>query len=267
MKTLYEYINESISSYLFDLKDENMVAEIQQAIDNNDVIATIDADKKVIKSDRIYICDRNGNTVVWLSDTKRISSPNIYLIPNKEWKFVTSKIIIAPNKPIDGSLINLEGSPKIKRVSLMTNANSTAMDCLKDCTIETFSVELGRVKPGFETLLNKLKINRMEYEANAAHSGIFFDPKATLNCKELAINGCKYMVSSWSNSKKGDRVTKDNCPCIPELTLLLSNNPQLNVIINWQSNGTYAQAKIEDGKLVFNQLYTDKINMAFKKCD
>ena len=269
MKHLSEYFMESMFSYVFDLGKENIAAEIQHAIDNSDVTASIDADKKVIKSKYIFICSKDGQTAIWLNDTKNIAhDPHIYVIPNKEWKFVTQEVIIAPERPIDSSLINLDGSSKLKRVSLMHDVNANALDCLKGCSIDTFRIEVGLVKPGFENAIRSLDIKRLEYIYSIAYPRSSFDPNVSLNCNELAIRGCKYMdsSSSRSGSKKGDQVTKDTCPCTPGLTLLLSNNPQLKVIINWQFDGVYAQARLEDGKIVFDQLRTDNVNTAFKKC-
>lgn len=263
MKQLSEYFMESIFSYVFDLKKENVAPEISNAIANSNVNASVDGDKKVIKSKSILICTKDNNPAIYLCDTKGINNPHIYVIPNKEWKIVTQDIIIAP-ETIDASLINLEGS-KLKQVSLQRNSLD-AIDCLKGYPIETFRVHMGSVKQGFEKAISSLNIKRLEYMYSIAYPGTFFDPKATLNCDELAIRGCKYMTGSYNGSKKGDQVTRDTCPCIPGLTLLLSNNPQLKVIINWQFDGVYAQARLEDGKIVFDQLRTDNINTAFKKC-
>ena len=267
MKQLSEYFMESMFSYLFDLGKENVATEIQQAIDNSNVTASVDGDKKVIKSKSIFICSKNGQTAIWLNDTKNIArDPHVYVIPNKEWEFVVKEIIIAPDQQIDSSLINLNGSPKLKRVSLMHDVNSNALDCLKGCSIDTFSIEVGPVKAGFEKAISSLNINRLQYTFSIAYPGSSFNPNASLNCNELAIRGCKYIANGRGNSKKSDQVTKDNCPCIPELNILLSNNPQLKVIINWQFDGVYAQARLEDGKLVLDQLGTDNPNTAFKKC-
>lgn len=267
MKQLSEYVMESMFSYIFDLKKENIAAEISNAIDNNNVIASIDADKKVIKSNSIYICSKNGQTAIWLSDTKNIArDPHVYVIPNKEWKFVVREIIIAPEQPIDPSLINLDGSPKLKRVDLMHDVNPNALDCLKGCDIDLFGIELGQVNSGFEKAIRSLNINRLQYTCSIAYPGLFFDSNASLNCDKLAIRGCKYITNGMMRSKKSDQVTTDNCPCKPELVSLLKNNPSIKLIINWQFDGVYAQVMLEDGKLVFNQLGTDNINTAFKKC-
>lgn len=265
MKPLFEYLTESRSSLVFDLRNENVADEIDDAAQKNGTIVSVDADKKLIKSKRIYICNQEGNTAVWLNDMKSIGGPQIYLIPNKEWKFMTSDVIIAHGKPIDGSLINLEGSPKLKRVNLMRDPGSDTMEYLKGCFIETFVVELSMVKPGFESLLNNLDIKRIEY---ICFRGTTFNEKTSFRCDELAIRGCKDMknILGSGSSKKSDEVTTSNCPCIPELTTILSNNPSLKVIINWQSGGPYAQAKLENGEIIFNQLHTDNLNMAFKKC-
>lgn len=265
MKQLSEYFMESMFSYVFDLTKENIAAEIQHAIDNSDVVAFVDGDKKVIKSKRIFICSKDGQTAIWLNDTKNVArDPHIYVIPNKEWKFVAQDIIIAPEQPIDASLINIDGS-NLKKVSLMRNSLNV-LDCLKGCSIDTFSVYMGDVKPGFENAIRSLNVKRMEYMYSIAYPGLFFDPNASLNCDELAIRGCKYIAGGTRGSKKSDQVTKDTCPHINELTSLLKNNPSVKVIINWQFDGVYAQARLEDGKIVFDQLRTDNPNTAFKKC-
>lgn len=267
MKHLSEYFMESMFSYVFDLGKENIAAEISNAINNSNVTASIDSDKKVVKSKTIFICSKDGQTAIWLSDTKSIAhDPHIYLIPNKEWKFVAQEVIIAPERPIDASLINLESSSKLKRVSWMHDVNPGALNCLKGCDIDTFRVELGQVKSGFENAIRSLNIKRMEYIYSIAYQGLFFDPNASLNCDELAIRGCKYISNNRGNSKKGDQVTTDNCPCKPELVSLLKNNPSVKVIVNWQFDGVYAQVMLEDDKVVFNQLGTDNINSAFRKC-
>ena len=264
MKQLSEYFMESMFSYLFDLGKENVATEIQQAIDNSNETASVDGDKKVIKSKRIFICSKDGQTAIWLNDTKGVNNPHIYVIPNKEWKFIAQDIIIAPEQPIDASLINIDGS-NLKKVSLMRNTLNV-LDCLKGCSIDVFSVYMGDVKPGFENAIRSLNVKRMEYMYSIAYPGLFFDPNASLNCNELAIRGCKYIANGRMGSKKGDQVTTDNCPHINELTSLLKNNPSVKVIINWQFDGVYAQARLEDDKLAFNQLGTDNPNTAFKKC-
>ena len=266
MKHLSEYFMESMFSYVFDLGKENIAAEISNAIANSDVTASIDADKKVIKSKKIFICSKDDQTAIWLSDTKSINDPHIYLIPNKEWKFVAQEIIIAPERPIDASLINLDGSSKLNRVSLMHDVNPNVLDCLKGCDIDLFGIELGLVKPGFEKAIRSLNINRLQYTCSSACRGLFFDPNASLNCNELAIRGCKYINNDMMRSKKGDQVTTDNCSCKPELASLLKNNPSIKLIVNWQFDGVYAQVMLEDDKVVFNQLGTDNINTAFRKC-
>lgn len=267
MKQLSEYFMESMFSYLFDLKKENVAPEISNAIANSNVNASVDGDKKVIKSKKIFICSKDGQTAIWLNDTKNIArDPHIYVIPNKEWKFVAQDIIIAPEQPIDASLINIDGS-NLKKVSLMRNSLNV-LDCLKGRSIDVFSVYMGDVKPGFENAIRSLNIKRMEYMYSVAYPGLFFDPNASLNCDELVIRSCMDMTSSSSRSRsrKSDQVTTDNCPCKSELVSLLKNNPSVKIIINWQFDGVYAQVKLEDDKLVFNQLGTDNPNTAFKKC-
>ena len=176
---------ESMFSYLFDLTKENIAAEISNAIANSNVTASVDGDKKVIKSKRIFICSKDGQTAIWLNDTKSVNNPHIYVIPNKEWKFVAQDIIIAPEQPIDVSLINIDGS-NLKKVSLMRNTLNV-LDCLKGCSIDAFSVYMGDVKPGFENAIRSLNVKRMEYMYSIAYPGLLENIAEQLDSDLLII--------------------------------------------------------------------------------